>query len=455
MRIHLIAIGGSAMHNIALALYYNHHTVSGSDDEVYNPARDRLAKHGLLPEKIGWNPDCITKDLDLVILGMHARPDNPELKRAQELNIPIYSYPAFVYEKAKEQKRVVIAGSHGKTTTTSMVMHVLKFHLKDFDYLVGAQLDGFETMVRFSDAQMTIIEGDEYLSSPMDRRPKFLHYLPDLAVITGIAWDHINVFPDFSDYKNQFLLFAQSMPPSGKLFYYQHDPYLPELLDNADIDCELIPYHGFNFKVENNQTILITDTGKEIPLKIFGAHNLQNLQAAFFLCLELGISSSDFFKAIKSFKGAAKRLDFLCKTDSAVAYKDFAHAPSKVKATTEAMKAQYPKRQLIACVELHTFSSLNKEFLPHYKTSLAAADQAFVFYSEHTLKMKKLPQIKPSDIQNAFNHPNLTVIQNDFSKLENALNRFDWKEQNLLLMTSGNFGGWDMKKAAKFLLIKN
>ena len=454
MRIHLIAIGGSAMHNIALALYYNHHTVSGSDDEVYNPARDRLAKHGLLPKKIGWNPESITKDLDLVILGMHARPDNPELKRAQELNIPIFSYPAFVYEKAKEQKRVVIAGSHGKTTTTSMVMHVLKFYLKDFDYLVGAQLEGFETMARFSDAPMTIIEGDEYLSSPIDRRPKFLHYLPDLAVITGIAWDHINVFPDFSDYKNQFLLFAQSMPASGKLFYYQNDPYLPELLSTSNIDCEVIPYEGFNFKVKNNQTILISETGEEIPLQIFGAHNLQNLQAAFYLCQELGISSKDFFAAIRSFKGAAKRLDFLCKTDSAVAYKDFAHAPSKVKATTEAMQAQYPNRKLVACVELHTFSSLNKKFLPHYKATLAAADHAFVFYSEHTLKMKKLPLIKPADIQKAFNHPNLTVIQNDFSKLGKALKLFDWQEQNLLLMTSGNFGGWNMKKAAESLLSK-
>jgi len=454
MRIHLIAIGGSAMHNIALALYYNHHTVSGSDDEVYNPARDRLAKHGLLPEIIGWNPESITKELDLVILGMHARPDNPELKRAQELNIPIFSYPAFVYEKAKKQKRVVIAGSHGKTTTTSMVMHVLKFYLKNFDYLVGAQLDGFETMARFSDASITIIEGDEYLSSPIDRRPKFLHYLPDLAVITGIAWDHINVFPNFSDYKNQFLLFAQSMPVTGKLYYYQQDPYLSKLLSDPSINCEVIPYEGFNFKVENNQTILINATGKEIPLKIFGAHNLQNLQAAFFLCLELGISSEDFFEAIKSFNGAAKRLDFLCKTDLSVAYKDFAHAPSKVKATTDAMQTQYPNRKLVACVELHTFSSLNKKFLPHYKDTLAAADHAFVFYSKHTLKMKKLPLIMPVDVQKAFNHPNLTVIQNDYYKLENALKFFDWQEQNLLLMTSGNFGGWDMKKGAESLLSK-
>ena len=452
MRIHLIAIGGSAMHNIALALYYNHHTVSGSDDEIYNPARDRLAAQGLLPKKMGWNPDRITKALDLVILGMHARPDNPELQRARELNIPIYSYPAYVYEQAKRQKRVVIAGSHGKTTTTSMVMHVLKYLKKDFDYLVGAQLDGFETMARFSDAPVSIIEGDEYLSSPIDRRPKFLHYLPDLAVITGIAWDHINVFPDFEDYKNQFLLLAQSMPVSGKLFYYKNDPHLPKLMSDPSIVCKVTPYEGFRFRVKNNQTFLTTNNEKEIPLKIFGAHNLENLQAAYLLCTELGVSSTDFFKAIKSFKGAAKRLDFLCKTETAVAYKDFAHAPSKVKATTEAMKAQYPNRQLIACVELHTFSSLNKKFLPHYKDTLAAADRAFVFYSEHTLKMKKLPAITPAEISKAFNHPNLTVIQNEFSILDKALRRFGWKEQNLLLMTSGNFGGWDMKKGVKKIL---
>ena len=455
MRIHLIAIGGSAMHNIALALYYNHHTVSGSDDEIYNPARDRLAAKGLLPDKIGWDPDRITNELDLVILGMHARPDNPELQKATELNIPVFSYPAYVYEQAKQQKRVVIAGSHGKTTTTSMVMHVLKYLKRNFDYLVGAQLDGFETMARFSDAPVTIIEGDEYLSSPIDRRPKFLHYLPDLAVITGIAWDHINVFPDFEDYKNQFLLLAQSMPASGKLFYYKNDPHLPRLLADSSIKCEVIPYAGFKFSVENNQTLLINEDGKKIRLKIFGAHNLENLRAAYHLCSELGITSNDFFKAIQSFQGAAKRLDFLCKTATAVAYKDFAHAPSKVKATTEAMKAQYPSRKLIACVELHTFSSLNKKFLPHYKDALAAADRAFVFYSEHTLKMKKLPAIQPTDIQKAFNHPNLTVVQNDYATLDNALRRFGWKEQNLLLMTSGNFGGWEIKKAVKDFLSKN
>lgn len=449
MRIHLIAIGGSAMHNIAMALYYNHHTVTGSDDEIYNPARDRLAKIGLLPDEMGWNPDRITKDIDVIILGMHARPDNPELKRAQELKIPIYSYPEYVYQQAKNQKRVVIAGSHGKTTTTSMVMHVLKYHKRDFDYLVGAQLEGFETMARFSDAPVTIIEGDEYLSSPIDRRPKFLHYKPDIAVMTGIAWDHINVFPDFEEYKNQFLLLAKSMPKSGHLFYYKKDQHLGKLLDSKSVKCSVKAYEGFGYEVVKNKTVLLSPPNKKIPLKIFGAHNLQNLQAAYHVCSCLGFSDDEFFKAIKTFKGAAKRLDLLYKTKTAIAYKDFAHAPSKVKATTEAMQSQYPDRQLIACVELHTFSSLNKKFLKQYKGSLNAADRAFVFYNEHTLKMKRLPMIKPAEIEKAFNHPNLTVIQNDHQKLESALNRFKWENKNLLLMTSGTFGGWKMKAAVK------
>jgi len=439
------------MHNIALALYYNHHTVSGSDDEIYNPARDRLMAAGLLPTEMGWHPERITKDIDVIILGMHARPDNPELKKAIELSIPVYSYPAYVYEQSQNQQRVVIAGSHGKTTTTSMIMHVLKFYERDFDYLVGAQLEGFDTMARFSDAPLTIIEGDEYLSSPLDRRPKFLHYRPDIAVITGIAWDHINVFPTFEGYKEQFLLLAQSMPESGALFYYQKDDHLPELLNDSSIKTDVKPYDGFEYLVEKNKTILLTDSAEKVPLKIFGAHNLQNLKAAHLVCQQLNITDEAFFHAIQSFAGAAKRLDFLCQTETATAYKDFAHAPSKVKATTAAMKNQFPDRELVACVELHTFSSLNKQFLPHYKHSLAAADRAYVFYNEHTLKMKKLPAIHPDEITAAFDHPQLTVIQNDYQQLASALQQFTWENKNLLLMTSGNFGGWDIKPAIEAL----
>lgn len=455
MKIHLIAIGGAAMHNIALALYNNHHTVSGSDDEIYNPARDRLKAAGLLPDQMGWHPERITNDLDVIILGMHARPDNPELKRALELEIPVYSYPAYVYEQARNKQRVVIAGSHGKTTTTSMIMHVLKFYERDFDYLVGAQLDGFEHMARFSDAPLTIIEGDEYLSSPLDRRPKFLHYRPDIAVITGIAWDHINVFPEFEGYKNQFLLLAQSMPTSGILFYYEKDNHLPDLMNDTSVKANVQSYTGFKYLVEKNNTVLLTDSAEKVPLKIFGAHNLQNLKAAHLVCRQLDITDKAFFHAIQSFNGAAKRLDFLYKTATATAYKDFAHAPSKVKATTEAMKNQFPTRELIACVELHTFSSLNKAFLPHYKDTLHAADHAFVFYNEHTLKMKKLPPINPHEIANAFNHPNLTIIQNDPRQLTSALNLFTWTNKNLLLMTSGNFGGWNIKPTIQTLFDKS
>lgn len=452
MRIHLIAIGGSAMHNIAMALYYNHHTVTGSDDEIYNPARYRLANLGLLPEKMGWFPEKITLDIDVIILGMHARADNPELLRAQALGIRVMSYPEYVYEQSKGQQRIVIAGSHGKTTTTSMIMHVLQYHQRDFDYLVGAILEGFDTMARFSDAPLTIIEGDEYLSSPIDRRSKFLHYRPDIAVITGIAWDHINVFPDFEGYKHQFLRLAESMPSSGQLFYYKNDAHLGNLLDGERVECQVTPYEGFGYTVENNKAVVQTQSGVAIPLQIFGAHNLQNLKAAHLVCQQLGFSDTDFFDAIRDFKGAAKRLDLLIKTPNAVVYKDFAHAPSKVKATTEAMKAQYPDRELVACLELHTFSSLNKNFLAEYRSTMDAADHGFVFYSEHTLKMKRLPMISPTDIQEAFRHPNLTVVQNTHEILEKALENFEWQERNLLLMTSGTFGGWEMQAAAERLV---
>lgn len=454
MRIHFIAIGGSAMHNLALALYYNHHTVSGSDDEIYNPARDRLEKAGLLPEKMGWHPERITKDIDAIILGMHARKDNPELKRAKDLKIPIYSYPAYIYEQSKKKKRLVVAGSHGKTTTTSMIMHVLKYHQIDFDYLVGAQLEGFERMVRISEAPLMVIEGDEYLSSPIDLRPKFLHYKPDVAIITGIAWDHINVFPKFADYVMQFELFAKSMKKNGHLFYYENDPYLKALAKTHATKTKWQPYRAFDFELRNNKTYLIPEKGKAVPLKIFGAHNLQNLKAAYLACQQIEVSDQQFFEAIRHFTGAAKRLQLLKKKKTAIAYQDFAHAPSKAKATIEALKAQYPKRKLIAALELHTFSSLNKKFLKEYRSTMDHADKAFVFFSEHTLKMKKLPTITAKDIEKAFQHPNLKVIVNDNQKLVRALQRYKWIDKNLLLMSSGTFGGLDLKQLAKDCLGK-
>ena len=449
MRVHLIAIGGSAMHNLALALHYNHHTVTGSDDEIYNPARDRLKKVGLLPELMGWDANRITADIDAIILGMHARKNNPELKKAKKLGLKIYSYPEYIFEQSKKKKRLVVAGSHGKTTTTSMIMHVLKYHNIEFDYLVGAQLDGFERMVRLSDAPLMVIEGDEYLSSPIDLRPKFLHYKPHVAIITGIAWDHINVFPTFEKYLKQFSLFAQSMSSKGRLFYYENDPHLPKILSSKKVKVKSIAYKAFESEVRKNKTVLITKNGTKVPLKIFGNHNLENLNAAYLACVKVGLSEEQFFEAIQHFSGAAKRLQLLKRTKTSIAYQDFAHAPSKAKATIEALKAQFPKRQLIACLELHTFSSLNKKFLKEYRHTMQGADKVFVFFSEHTLKMKKLPMITAKDVEKAFDHPNLKVIVNNNKTLVSALKRYKWVNKNLLLMSSGTFGGLDLKQLAK------
>jgi UDP-N-acetylmuramate: L-alanyl-gamma-D-glutamyl-meso-diaminopimelate ligase len=458
MRVHLIAIGGSAMHNLALALYYNHHTVTGSDDEIYNPARDRLAAVGLLPSANGWFPAKITTDIDVIILGMHARKDNPELQKALDLGIPVLSYPEFIYERSKDKIRIVIAGSHGKTTTTSMILHVLNsLVLQDydidlrFDYLVGAQLEGFDRMVQLSDAPIIIIEGDEYLSSPIDRRPKFLHYRPHIVVITGIAWDHINVFPSFKEYADQFNRLIESVEPDGKIFYYEHDAELQKRIKVYQ-DVSSASYNGFKSELKEGVTFLFAEPSSpvkaglptsRIPLRVFGQHNLENLRAAYLVCHELGVRDNDFYVAIKSFDGAAKRLQILQEKKESIAFLDFAHAPSKVEATIKAVKGQYPDRQLVAVVELHTFSSLNKTFIDQYKETMEMADEAVVFYSEHTLKMKKLPAITPEDIQGAFDHRNLLVFR-DVKLLYNHLKASEWHMQNLLLMTSGTFGGMEL-----------
>ncbi len=451
MKIHLTAIGGAAMHNIALALHQNGHLVTGSDDEIYNPAKDRLAKVGILPEAYGWFPDKITTDLDCVILGMHARKDNPELLRAQELGVKIYSYPEFIYQHSKNKKRVVIAGSHGKTTTTSMIMHVLQFWKRDFDYLVGAMLEGFDTMVRLSDAPVMIIEGDEYLSSPIDLVPKIHHYKPDVAIITGIAWDHMNVFPTFENYVEQFAIFIKTINPKGALFYYENDEHLVHIAQNAP--CRVQSYTNFENTVKDEKTYISTDAGETIPLSVFGDHNLANMKAAYLACTEVGVTDDEFFTAIQSFKGAAKRLQILHKTKNAVAYLDFAHAPSKVKATMQAVKAQFPTRKLLACLELHTYSSLNKAFLPQYAGAMDPADQAIVFFNEHTLAMKKMPPLSIEEVKTFFNNPNLLVFT-DNQLLKDFLHKQSFDNQNLLLMTSGTFVGLDLKVLATELLKK-
>ena len=449
MRIHLIAIGGSAMHNLAIALYYNHHTVSGSDDEIYNPALNRLKKVGLLPVEIGWNPERISEDIDLVILGMHARKNNPEILRANELQIPVLSYPEFIYKHATNKKRVVIAGSHGKTTTTAMIVHVLKALDRDFDYLVGAQLEDFDNMVQLSDAPLMVIEGDEYLSSPIDLRPKILHYKPHLSVITGIAWDHINVFPTFENYVEQFHKYVESIEEGGELFYYKNDKNIVEIIKDFP-KLSKAGYGAFDSIIVNGKSIIIYD-GNKFALQVFGKHNLENLKAAFLVCKSLGVSDDQFFDKIQSFKGAAKRMQILNKNDKSLILQDFAHAPSKVIATIKATKAQFPNRKLVACLELHTFSSLNKHFLKEYFESMNAADEAFVFFSEHTLAMKKLPLITSEDIQSAFAHKNLKVFTNN-EALSDELKGMNWIESNLLLMSSGTFNGLNLAQLSASLL---
>ncbi|MEM6963587.1 MAG: Mur ligase family protein [Bacteroidota bacterium] len=441
MRIHLIAIGGAAMHNLAIALHNNHHTVTGSDDEIYNPSKNRLARFGLLPEKYGWFPEKITSDLDIVILGMHARKDNPELKKARQLGLKIYSYPEFLYEHSKNKQRVVIAGSHGKTTTTSIILHILKSNNIDFDYLVGAQIEGFDSMVRLSDAPLMVVEGDEYLSSPIDRRPKILHYRPHVTVLTGIAWDHINVFPTFENYKKQFLTYIKTIERSGIIYFYQHDTHVLDILEKIkNKHFAAVGYEAFPAEVKNGSTYIFNEKNQKIKIGLLGKHNLENLNAAYLVCEKIGITDQQFFDAIQSFTGAAKRLQLLKKTKTCHAFLDFAHAPSKVEATIKALKKQYPTRQLIACLELHTFSSLNKNFITQYSQTMKAADKAIVYYSEHTLKMKKLPPIAPEEIKRAFGHKNIAVVTEP-TRMLSILKRFKWENKNLVLMTSGTFNG--------------
>ena len=395
--IHLIAIGGAAMHNLALALHHNGFKVTGSDDEVYNPSRQRLADVGLLPDEMGWHPERIHDGIEAIIVGMHARADNPELKKAQELGLRIVSYPAFMYEQSKDKKRVVIGGSHGKTTTTAMILHVLNYWNVDADYLVGAQLEGFERMVRISDAPIIVIEGDEYLSSPLVREPKFHFYKPHIAILTGVAWDHINVFPTFENYVEQFEKFVTTIEDGGFLAYYTKDEHLTKIAANAKRSIRKEAYDTYRYRIEEGVTI-VNHGEKESRLKIFGDHNLQNMNAARLVCNELNLSDNQFFEAIATFTGAAKRLELLKETATSIAYKDFAHAPSKLKATVHALKKRFPKRELIACFELHTFSSLNKVFLPQYKNAMEAADVAYVYFSEHTLEMKRLPMITKEEV---------------------------------------------------------
>jgi UDP-N-acetylmuramate: L-alanyl-gamma-D-glutamyl-meso-diaminopimelate ligase len=444
MRIHFIAIGGSAMHNLALALHDNGHIVSGSDDVIFEPSKSRLEQAGLLPKVFGWFPDTLATDIEAVILGMHAKADNPELIRAQELGIRVYSYPEFLFRHSREKTRVVIGGSHGKTTITSMILHVLRYWDKQTDFMVGAQLEGFDRMVHLTEANdFIVLEGDEYLSSAIDRRPKFHLYTPNIALLSGIAWDHINVFPTYENYVAQFRIFLESIVPGGSITYNEEDPEVKRLVEALEAPLRKFPYRTPAYKVENGTTYLETPEGP-MPLQIFGKHNLNNLAGAKWICQQMGVDEADFYEAIGSFTGASKRLQELARGRGSIIYKDFAHSPSKVAATTRAVREQFPDKQLVACLELHTYSSLNASFLNEYSESLNQADQAIVFYIPDSLRIKGLEEISPDAIRSAFGKPGLQILT-ETAALEEALSNLSLSDTVLLLMSSGNYGGLDLE----------
>ena len=429
------------MHNLAIALKEKGYRVTGSDDEIFEPAKSHLEKHGLLPPQLGWFKSKITGEIDAVILGMHARPDNPELLKAKELGLKIYSYPEYLFEQTKNKKRVVVAGSHGKTTITSMVIHILHHHKLPVDFMVGSQLEGFKNMVSLSDeADIAVFEGDEYLSSPLDLRPKFIHYKPDIALISGIAWDHINVFPTFEKYVGQFKTLVEMIPENGHLVYFRGDDTLKHLVKYTKANVFKHAYSEHPNVEENGQTFLISSEGEKVPVKIFGQHNMQNINGAKTVCTILGLSDKQFYGGISTFPGTSKRLQVLEQTDSYAKYLDFAHSPSKVRATVRAVRQKFPGRKLMAVLELHTFSSLNKNFIPQYSGTLNAADETVVYYDENVLTHKKMEPIPKEFVRKCFNYEGIKIIT-EKKALERYLEQTDKHNSVLLLMSSGNFSG--------------
>jgi len=442
-QIHFIAIGGAAMHNVAIALHKNGNIITGSDDKIFDPAKSNLYRYGLLPSNEGWFPEKIHKELDFVILGMHARADNPELIKAKEIGIKIYSFPEYIYEHSANKKRIVVGGSHGKTSITGMILHVMQNSGVNADFLLGASVPGIDGNVKLSnEAQMIIIEGDEYLTSPDDLRPKFHLYKPHVAVISGIAWDHINVFKTFEDYTKQFEIFAQLIEPDGTLIYCAEDENVCRVAHNSRNDIKKIPYSLPQHRIENGITYAITEWG-DIQLEVFGNHNLFNMEAARCACEQAGVSSQDFYKHISTWKGAYNRLSKIYANNDLTIFRDFAHAPSKVQATVEAVRTQFPDHQFIACLELHTFSSLSKEFLPHYKGALDACDIALLFYSPQAVQLKRLEMPNASDIIQGFANSKLQVFT-DSNQLKLCINKSISPQSVVLFMSSGNFDGMDL-----------
>ena len=464
MKVHFIAIAGSAMHNLAIALKRQGYEVTGSDDEIFSPAKERLEKEGILPDKLGWFEQRITRDLDCVILGMHAKEDNPELIKAKDIGVKIYSYPEFLYEMSKGKTRIVVGGSHGKTTTTAMILHALKHAGIETDYMVGAMLKGFDVMVKITppnkdkklsgqenrqQCKYMVLEGDEYLTSPIDLRPKFHLYMPDIAVITGIEWDHVNVFPTFEKYKEQFEIFTTKISQNGTLIYCSEDKNVIDVAAHCRKDIKQLPYGVLPHKVENTLTYIIYNN-KEYPIRIFGSHNLMNMHAAMLVCRQAGISEEQFLTSMQSFEGAAKRLEVIKRTDKAIMFKDFAHSPSKLKATVNAVKQQFPNRRLIAVMELHTYSSLTQDFLKQYKTTMDKADKAVVYYNHHALELKRLPDLDKQKIYDSFGKEGLSVTDNK-EELINILKAEDYSNTCLLMSSSGNFDGLDLNIISSYM----
>lgn len=446
-KVHFIAIGGSVMSNLAIALHKNGIKVTGSDDEIYDPAKSALEAQGLLPASFGWNEESIDETLDAVILGMHAKEDNPELLKAKALGLKVYSYPDFIYEQSKNKQRVVICGSHGKTTITGMIAHVLKYHKRDFDFVIGAAITGMEETIKLSDAPLIIIEGDEYLTSPIDRVPKFLKYEHHIALISGIAWDHINVYPTLDSYVEQFELLADTTPKAGTLVYNEEDDMTSVICKKERPDVKAVPYCTPKYKIKDGQFILKSHHEK-YPVKVFGKHNMQNINGAWTLLSRIGITDEQFLEAIQSFEGTKKRNNLLAKNDSVSVYEDFAHAPSKLKATVTALKELHPDRKLTACFELHTFSSLNKAFLKHYKNTYNSAETAIVYINRENLSHKNLPEITEEDIKKGFGRQDLLIID-EAKKLSDHLSNKPWKNEDLVFMSSGNFDGLNLTQIAR------
>ena len=454
MKVHFIAIGGAVMHNLAIALHKKGYRVTGSDDEIFEPSKSRLAENGLLPEKQGWDPEKITADTDTVILGMHARGDNPELIRAHELGLKIMSFPEYLFEQTKNKKRIVVAGSHGKTTTTAMIMHVFRFLAISFDYMVGSIIDGFDTMVGLSDtSEFAVLEGDEYLTSALDPRPKFHLYMPDIAILNGIAWDHMNVFPTFENYVDQFRIFIEKISDGGTLIYFEDDPEVKKIALEAKNNITKKPYkvHGY---FQNKTGFYAATHNRVVPMKIFGEHNMQNLSAAKEACLNAGISEDDFYRAIQSFEGTSKRLQKLYGNENGDAYLDFAHSPSKVKATVEAIASRYPGRDIVACLELHTYSSLNINFLPQYHGTFENASFPFVYFNPHAVQIKKLPSLSVEEVRKAFGKKDIMVFDNS-SEMFSYIRKQKFRNPVYLFMSSGDFDGMNLLELSEELLQTN